>query len=65
MGTIRDVNKIVVSVKVVPDAEPNHDGWWQTVDVHEYRLQPKTDWNYLNTLVPAGHHVVQVNSGVQ
>lgn len=60
MRTISDLLKLVVHAKVVPDDRPNDDGRWITLDVSENRLRPRTDWDYLSSISPAGHHVVAV-----
>lgn len=60
MRTISDLLKLVVHAKIVPDTEPNADGRWITLDVHEHRLTPRTDYDYLSSISPPGHHVIQV-----
>lgn len=60
MLTLSDLLKEVVHVKIVPDAEPNDDGRWITMSVSENHLTPRTRWDYLSSISPPGHHVVQV-----
>lgn len=60
MRNVGDALKVVIHVKLVPDKEPNADGYWDTMSVHRSRISPRTDYEYLNSLAPKGYHVVQV-----
>lgn len=58
VGTASDVFKQVIYVKIVPDNDPDADGEWVTMAVHEKYLRPKTHWGYLSSIAPPGHHAV-------
>lgn len=60
--TISDLLKEAVFVTVVPDASPDADGERVVMGVSAHRLRPRTDWNYLRSICPPGHHPVKVES---
>lgn len=49
-------------VKIVPDAEPNADGRWIDLPDHAPPANFVRQWDLLKPYLPAGHHVVQVES---
>ncbi|QIG74947.1 hypothetical protein EVC13_026 [Rhizobium phage RHph_I65] len=54
-----DFFKIPCRMKIVPENDPNDPGKWVHVAVRERRLTPKTNFNYLNSLVP-GYFCVKI-----
>lgn len=54
---------MIVRIKLVPNAEPNADGEWKTINVTLPFPSSNSSWiaaaNHLAPYVPEGYHVVQ------
>jgi len=51
-------------IKLVPDSEPNHDGWW--VDVNDPPPRGERSWlmteQFYRPFIPKGYHMVAIQT---